>query len=306
LLEDTLVSLEDPMSLTKPEPSCNLFLQMFHYLKKNVLDNILHPFSSDKKIMMSSFEKNLIFLKVILFIMLFIMSIYFLGNYGSLTYNNQTTTETQLKLFGESIVFGLSIAISFLIVVLIRLGSPSKFYCFYPVFGFIFVFFFLLNFLFEWSGFSTLTLLNEEPSLSTMVMSFFNPNQTNQTNQTNHQTLFDKFLNGFSLATKVVLITIIAIPIISVFILTPLCSVGKWFLNYDTYNIKPHWSFFIEILLFGLCGIIPTILMLKNRDQNISLTSEDSIITLSEMAAVMIYFHVIFQISGFYTFVGLV
>ena len=311
--------------------TCNPFVIMFREIEKTVLESIKAPFL-DRDRSIKQFEQNLVFLKVMMMFVLVVMAVYFIYNFGPVSYNNNTSKTSFIgPLVGESILFGICIALSFLILVLLRTGSFSKFskinQCFLSIFIFIFIFFLILNLLFEWSGFSDVSLNPLPTSVTSLISYFFSPETVNSPTTgpalQNTNTVYN-FIDSFSFASKFILIFIISIPVISVFFLTPFCNFFKncltvlpSFKKMEVYSIIPKYDslkeksgftfgsmtillFIFECFLFGLCGLIPTLLMIKNRDSNADLTSDYSIQTLAEMMAIMIYFNIVFQVSGFY------
>jgi len=314
-------SLSDKQIEATEAKNCNLFVQLFKYIKHAVIDSIKEPFSLDRDRPMLQFEHNLIFLKVMLIFVLLIMSIYFIYNFGPIQYNGNSSTQSFIgPLFGESFLFGLCISLSFLILLWFRLGSKwSSYTCLWSIFIFILIFFLILNLLFEWSGFSDVSLSPLPLSIGSIISYLFSPKNTQKPSSNVYN-----FIDSFSFTAKFILIFIVMIPMISVFILTPLWNViknvltnFKRFKHLSVYSVIPHYAigpdngfmtvllFFMESFLFGLCGIIPTLLMIKNRDPNADLTSDESKKTLLEMAAVMVYVSIIFQVSGFYGYIGL-
>jgi len=312
------------MTDVKPDvksDKCDLFKQIGDYVYKTTIASITKPFNQKKEEPMIQFKNNLIFLKVMLFFVLCVMSIYFVSTYGPITYNNDTALSFVGPLIGESILFGLCIAFSFLILVGLRKGSLN-YKCFLPIFAFIFIFFFILNLLFEWSGLTNMSINSSNVSMSSLISYFFEDQQNITTTEPIPITV-SEVSNSLSFTSKFILIFIIVIPIISVFLLTPFWSVIKTFLSkisdkYDVYNIIPKYSilsdkkgfslisltillFLLELFLFGLCGLFPSLVMIKNRNATIS----NSLVFIAEMMAIMIYFNILFQLSGFYSYIDL-
>ena len=225
-----------------------------------------------------SFERNLMIIKAVLLIMLVIMSIYY-----PLKFKSTGILASKPFIFAiESIVFGISAVIPFVMLVLLRKNKFTNFeilkYCIM-----LFIVFFVINYLLELSGFYEYSFSEQQPTIK-----YYAEQQYTNT---------EKLVHTFDISLRTIFLLIALIIFIMLFIAV--------FFIHDTqigYNIKGNkWLiFFIETLLFGVISAVPVYLIAKNRKAfNPRKTSDEFVIIVLKFMLL----NVVLQLSGFYNHV---
>ncbi len=134
------------------KPAYHLFTDVADMLFDKVKD--LNPSGLGKESSIKLFENNLIFLKSFGVFVFIVIAIYRMN-----MYTDNTEIIYQWNFFIESVLYGLFIAIPFYILMKIRKTSltSTKILCYTTMVG---VFFFMLNYVFEASGFMSFSFRN--------------------------------------------------------------------------------------------------------------------------------------------------
>lgn len=265
---------------------------------KQKLHELLNYFNKNEAY--DSFERNLMILKSVFFLMIIVMSIYYPLKFKTVG----LIKSKPLTMIGESAVFATSTVIPFMMLVLLR----NKKFTTQEIIKYIiliFIIFFCLNYLLELSGVYSYTfqqkqtdkLLNADlPTKDTKltethpILLEFNSGCTNPNNSPG-----DKLLKTIDFSTRTFFLAFIGIIVVMLIAVT--------FFIHDTtidYNIKSinKWIiFFFESLIFGAVSAVPIYLIAKNRNALNPLgTSEDFLIIVAKFFVL----NVVLQFSGFY------
>lgn len=229
--------------------------------------------TTDKETAFQVFERNFMFLKGLFFLIILIMAIHY-----PKVYHTEGIIKTKSKLFfAESLVFGLSVIIPFLLLLFLRKNKFSKNQIFANSIA-LFMVFFALNYLLELSGFYTLAFnghADVEP---------IDPVDAK-----------GRFIESISYALRIVLAIVLVLSLFMILFSTYIVRDST--INYKFKNINKWILFMIESILFGAISAVPIYFIAFNREAlDPKKTSEEFLI----ITAKFVFLNIILQFSGFY------
>lgn len=252
-------------------------IPVLSYVKDKIKEINLYQ---NKNKAFDSFENNFMSIKAVLFVMLIAMAIYY-----PLKFKTMGMIKSKpLLMLAESTVFALSAIIPFIMLVMLR----NKRYSVKEIIKFsilIFVVFFVVNYLFELSGFYEYSFPKDDTTVDKNVSNTCEQNYTPT----------EKFLRTIDISLRSVFLFGMLLIIILMIVATLFVHDGS--IGYNFSGINKWVIFFFETLLFGAISAVPIYFVASNRKD---LDPKKTSIEFLLITAKFMLLHIVLQFSGFY------
>jgi len=236
---------------------------------------------SNKEYAFEVFEKNFLFLKSFGLVFLIILAVVNYVYYK----NTGLISDRPLLFFAESVVFGMSGVIPFLVLCYFRNGNYFNNKQIFNASIALFLIFFGLNYLLELSGIYPVIFGKEDSN-----------DKDNKDNKDDEDS-YSHLKTSLGTTSDIVLLTIFVVSIFSLFFAT--AFVRDVSPNYTTSSSIPTYAVFImEMLLFGVISAVPVFFMASNRKVLSSNTTKEFLLIVVKFSVL----HCLLQLSGFYNY----
>lgn len=250
---------------------------------KEVLNDLTNSMSN-KEYAFEMFEKNFLFLKSFGLVFLIILAVVNYVYYK----NSGLISDKPLLFFAESVVFGMSGVIPFLILCYFRNKNYFNNKQIFNASVALFLVFFGLNYLLELSGIYPAIFSKEEDN-----------NKDKESNKDDNPDNKDNYSNlktSLGTTSDIILLTIFIVSVFSLFFAT--AFVRDMSPNYANDSLPTYALFIIEMLLFGVISAVPVFFMASNRDVLSTNTTKEFLLIVVKFSIL----HCLLQLSGFYTY----
>jgi hypothetical protein len=255
---------------------------------KEVLTDLTNSMSN-KEYAFEVFEKNFLFLKSFGLVFLIILAVVNYVYYK----NSGLISDKPLLFFAESVVFGMSGVIPFLVLSQFRNRNHFNNNQIFNISVALFLVFFGLNYLLELSGIYPAIFGKEEDNPDKSDKSD-NPDKSDKSDD---QDNYSHLKTSLGTTSDIILLTIFIVSIFSLFFAT--AFVRNMSPNYNSDSLPTYSLFIIEMLLFGVISAVPVFFMASNRGVLSSNTTKEFLLIVVKFSLL----HCLLQLSGFYSYI---